>query len=208
MKFSFLIATAVLFAIGCTSNADRAQLRKDQREMIGIINEEYLFNIENVVDYCVAVIEKREADPSLLKSAGFIGDTVLGREFFNAEWKFGIASAGARLTPRSDGCELVPPTQWVSKEVFVRPEINRTYLVDRLKKLGFQVSELREDAIGSGAQGVISSVLLGVSITSTDFQYATRGETEIELSLTEAGGIFTEVIIRKPEPQKAIDKSR
>ena len=62
--------------------------------------------------------------------------------------------------------------------------------------------------IGTGAQAILSYALLGVAVTSSDIQIATRGDTEIELSVTRTDNApnFNEIIITKPEPQEKVDE--
>ena len=104
----------------------------------------------------------------------------------------GIASASIYILPRSDGCTFRLPKGYVGQPSH-RSAV-RSHLFDK----GFELKEAAENSSGT-AQAIISTVLVGSAITSTQLVDATRGETVIELSLTQyEGPFYDEVFIRKP----------
>lgn len=191
-----LLCAAALSA--CVSAEEQARRQQNAAEAARQLRDAYYPAVPEIVNYCVERASGRDAAQSALRSAGFIDNPYSLRDGLMMRRTVGEQETFITLTPRSDGCSVF--VLGAAVPMASHREAVRAALSDQ----GFEISATGNTEVGQTVQKVVTTVLFGTSISTTNFQTAKRGDLSLELSNTVAANGYDEVIILTPVEGDAV----
>lgn len=202
LKSVVKLGLASLLVTACASDEQKARRALDAADAASKLAERYMPAIPAVVKECVAMAEGGEFTPQKLRALGFIDNSYSFGDGLKMESKVGEMTTFLTFNPRSDGCSL-----FFLGNV-INPQAQRRAVVDALTDMGFELGPIRDTSGAETAQKVLTAVLFGTMLSTTNFQTAVRGETSMELSHTMAENGYEAVIILTPVPDEDGNEDR
>lgn len=202
LKTAIHLGLATLVLSACVSDEQRARRALDAAEAASKLTERYLPAAPVVAQECVAMAEGAAYAPEKLRAVGFTDNSLSLSGGLKMENKVGDMTAFLTFTPRSDGCSV-----FLFGGV-IDPQTHRSAIATAMTELGFEFGPIRDTSGAETAQKVLTAVLFGTMLSTTNFQTAVRGETSMELSHTMAENGYEAVIILTPVPDEDGNEDR